>query len=388
MPGPGNDHPGIPGRQQVHHFIHALVPGKPGDEQQAGLVEVPGQRRQQRRHRISVVRPVGHHQRRPGQHFHAARPPHSAESPGDGVPGNGVTLLGQRFQGCDGSGRVFQLVRPQQRNVQRVLVQAAADQQRLPIGTPAGIFPGHVFAHHDGSGAAFPAHGQNLRGRAKLLRAYHHRRAGLDDPRLFPGDFLNGVPQNFGVVHADRGDDANAGMHHVGGVQTTTQPDLDGLKIGLMFLEAAKTHRRHKLEQRHRAFARVFRHPFLRLPKVLHQLGKPAGVHRLPFQADAFPEGVHVGRGVKPGAVAGGAQRGVAKRRGAPLALGAGDVNCRRAQVGVRHPLQQRLHAGQVENELLARPSRTRPLVIDQGKQPVNRFLIFQRFALPSALLS
>ena len=65
----------------------------------------------------------------------------------------------------------------------------------------------------------------------------YHRHARLDDARLFPGDLLDGIPQQLHVIQANGRDDAYQGRDYIGGIQASAQAHLNHHQFHLLRLK-------------------------------------------------------------------------------------------------------------------------------------------------------
>ena len=101
------------------------------------------------------------------------------------------------------------------------------------------------------------------RGQLGVGLAQYQGRAGLDDPRLLPGDVGPGRPDHLGVVEGDVGDDGDDPVGHVRAVPAAAEPDLDHGRVGGHVreptergrgedVEVRRRRRQHRLHQRHR----------------------------------------------------------------------------------------------------------------------------------------
>jgi len=94
------------------------------------------------------------------------------------------------------------------------------------------------------------------------------------------------------------------------------------------------------------------------------------GRDRLTMLPESLVEPLEVGRGVKAGFITGSLQPRRYHSRGAALALGAGDVDGFGAEMRVAQPLQQVVHAPQVESAGIVKAGI--PLVIGAAQQEVK----------------
>ena len=323
-----------------------------------------------------VVRPVGDYRRRPpAQRFQAARPFYRLQPGGyGGRRRRGVAAGGrQRFYGGHGHGGVAGLEIAQQRQDGAVGMLRRADGQILPRIRHGRRLPAYRFVNPRQRGGLRrrrrPYRGQRL---GKLGRR-HHRNAGLDDARFVGGDFANGVAQDGGVIQAYRRNDADGRRDHIGGVQPPAQANLNDAGVHFVRRETMERHGRQVFKERGRAGVRVGRISQVMRPHGVHQPGEPFRGHRRAVPPDAFTERMQMGRGIKAGGSAGGAQDGFHHRRHAALALGAGDVDdAPLPPVRVAHPRQQPRDAGQIVDAFLARDGRHSPLVVHERQQAGN----------------
>ena len=145
------------------------------------------------------------------------------------------------------------------------------------------------------------------------------------------------------MIETERGNDRYLGRQDVGGIEPAAQPHLDDGDVHLGAAKVQKADGSDGLKVGHTGRA------FNRRADLLHQCGDLVPRDLVPIHLDALAEGVHVGRGVKAGTVAGGPQARCAHGCRRTLALGAGDVHRREAGMRVAHSRQQPLDPREIE---------------------------------------
>ena len=186
----------------------------------------------------------------------------------------------------------------------------------------------------------------------RVLGQDHHMAAGLDDPRLLPGDLGKGISQGLHVVHADGGDDRQVrAVDDVGGVQPSAQPHLQHYQIGGLLPEPEKGHGADQLELR----GQVQAVPLHLLHRVPDGTGVTAQVlfGDLPVpDADALGEPLQIGRGVKPHTEARLLEDGAEKGCGGALSVGSGYMDKPQLLLRIAQPGKQGADGVQVEGLL------------------------------------
>ena len=178
------------------------------------------------------------------------------------------------------------------------------------------------------------------------------------------------------MVQAHRGDHADLRGHHVGGIQTPAQSDLDHADVDAILRETLETHGRQVLEQGRRPGIGIGGVGNMVRPHGVGQLRESVPGDRLPIPPDALAEGVQVRRRIETGGISGRPGDGLHHGGRAALALGSRHVHHSPAPVRVAHARQQSLHVAQVVDSLLPRLRGRRTLVVDQAQQPGDRILV------------
>ena len=251
------------------------------------------------------------------------------------LAGGGVKA--QMAQGGNGGAGVLDLMRTGQVG-QRQVQQAGfvlEHQAAILLGDVPVLTIGEQRRAHAG-GLALD-HGQPFVG----LRANDHRDAAFDDSRLFKGDLGQGFAQILLMVDRDGGDDRQARGHHVGGIQTPAQTNLQQGPVRRGAGKGEEGGGGGDFKEGDRV-GTVLGDTFIQ------QGGQGGFADQLPRQPDAFVKPGEVGRGigVDPGArrLQPRAQHGL----GRAFAIGAGDVDHRGQMLfGVAQGGQQAVHAVQ-----------------------------------------
>ena len=201
------------------------------------------------------------------------------------------------------------------------------------------------------------------------LAADHRGGRALQDTRLLPGDALELVAQESGVVVADRRDGRESRFDHVGAVEAAAHADLDDAKVGRHARESEIGQRRGDVEEGDRRVA-------VGLLALGQHLVELVIVDQSAGNADALVEAHEMGRGVDVDAVARRLGHGAQMGDQRALAVGAGDVDQRR-QLLLRgsQPLQQPLDALQPEGDdprMMAHQTLNDRVVRGHGGDPVS----------------
>ena len=176
------------------------------------------------------------------------------------------------------------------------------------------------------------------------------------------------------MVEANGGNDGNVGIGDVGRIEPTAKPHLEHLNVDGLATERLECHRRQHLERRRPAKA-VFGHRLGMGPDRIHRRDERLGRDGLAVDADTLTKGVQVRRREEADALAMGAQDARRHCRDGALALGSGDLNNRRAALGIAEAPRQLRNPRQVG--LDRRRTRThQPLHIDEAEQAVERAVV------------
>ena len=183
-----------------------------------------------------------------------------------------------------------------------------------------------------------------------MLRQGDHRAPGADDARLLARDLAQGVSQEPLVVEGDVGDDGDAGLDHVGGVQPAAHAHLEHREVHCALGEVVEGHSGQHLEKAGMPGQVAARHQLG--GHALHALvqGGELGVaDGLPVHLQPLVDLLQVRRSVEGGAVAGGAQDRGQGGGGRAFAVGPGDQHRGEAALRVAQRGQQHAHVRQVE---------------------------------------
>ena len=161
-----------------------------------------------------------------------------------------------------------------------------------------------------------------------LVGAEDDRDAGLDDPRLLRGDFLDGVAEPVAVVESDPGDHRNGGDDEIGGVKPSAESAFDDGEGGAETREEDEGDGGQSLEISEPFGARG------------GENGVRGGSERViahcgAVDEEAFVDADEVGAGVAgDGGEGTGAERRVEDGGNGALPVGAGDVDGRKRALG------------------------------------------------------
>ena len=181
------------------------------------------------------------------------------------------------------------------------------------------------------------------------LAAVDHRVAALDDAGLGGGDLLQGIAQHLSVVEADVADDGSLRRgDDVRGVQLAAESDLQRDDLAVMAHEVFHGDGRDQLELR-----RMILHRLGVRPDELGDLCQLLIGDHLAVHLHPLIEAEDEGRGVKPRAVARGAEYGGQHGGSGALAVGAGDVDEFQLVLRVSDALKQFAGAGQTRHGAL-----------------------------------
>ena len=164
---------------------------------------------------------------------------------------------------------------------------------------------------------------------------WHKLTAGrTDDARLLRRNLGDGLAQKLGVIDADRRDDRDRGIDHVGGIPTTAHTGLDNGNVDRRIGEGGKSHRREDLELAHR---RTVRSKLARLRLRIDYLHErlyftigfdiPSRADRLIVDGNALDGGLQVWACGPAGPPIESSQQRIDHPGDRCLAVGAGDVN-------------------------------------------------------------
>ena len=181
-----------------------------------------------------------------------------------------------------------------------------------------------------------------------LLLGRNHRHAALDDTGLFASNLDERIAEEFGMIHADRRDDARERrVHDVGGIESAAEADLKQNDVGNMLREQHESSGSFDLQQRD--WRTVI--GALTLGKRILELliGREHARDAKPL-VDAH----EMRRGVDVDAQARRLTDRAQESNGRTLAVGAGNVNDRRqATLGMIQCREDAMHPRQIEIDTL-----------------------------------
>jgi hypothetical protein len=162
--------------------------------------------------------------------------------------------------------------------------------------------------------------------------AHHHGTRGLDDARLLRCDVREGRAGELGVVEPDVGDDRHLGLDQVGGVPPAEQTDLDHGHVHGHVGEPAERGGGHRLE-----VAGPHAGEHLEFGDSTDLFGELLVADRFTVARDALVDPFEVWAGVGAHGEALRHQQLGDHLHRRPLAVGAGDMDHRRREMGIAH---------------------------------------------------
>ena len=173
----------------------------------------------------------------------------------------------------------------------------------------------------------------------RLLWPHDYWHAPFDDPGLFTRDFGQRIAQILLMVDGYRGDNRQRRViHHVGGVQPPTKPDLQQDIIGLHPGKGQKCRRRGNLKKRD-VVRPIGLHAFIQ------QGGQSRFGNQCARQTDSFMKPCQMRRGIGMHRAAPRLKPRADHGLGAALAIGSGNMNNRRQEAfGMAKRRQQPFH--------------------------------------------
>ena len=195
---------------------------------------------------------------------------------------------------------------------------------------------------------------QHLRHRGILGRG-HQESAVLDDPGLLQRDVLECVPEHLRVIQVHGRHDGHRGIGHVGGVPAAADAHFQDHDVHRFVREDRERQNGEHLEVREPGLA-TLRQFGVHEPQVRDDFAIAAHErlirHGLTVQADALGDPLQVGARVAAHPQVMGEEQGLDHTSGGGLAVGPGDVDDRRALLGVSQDVhgaldrvQARLHS-------------------------------------------
>ena len=182
--------------------------------------------------------------------------------------------------------------------------------------------------------------------------------------QLLAGDGEQVVAEDGAVVEGDRGQDGGGVIPGVGGVVTAAEADLEDGHLHPLGGEEVGGQHGERLEAREPAESLALE-PAGSVVDEGDAVGPGVLVEDAAVDLDALALAVEMGRGVEPGAAAGGLQQRRQQAGHRALAVGAGDDDAAEALLRIPAAPQQGAHPGQVVLEgPLRRPS---PLPVREG---------------------
>ena len=153
------------------------------------------------------------------------------------------------------------------------------------------------------------------------MRSRDRGDAGLDDTRLFTGDFFEGFAEPHLVIHANRGDDRNLRGNRIGGIHSPAHAGLPDDEFRSFLGKPPCSEDGGQLEK-----SREFL-PAIRCIAEQSEPFRYGGFRdHLPVHPDAFAKVDQMRGRIKGGAVASRAQDGVHHDTGAAFAVRSGHV--------------------------------------------------------------
>ena len=216
------------------------------------------------------------------------------------------------------------------------------------IDQPATLLEGLIVLAPDRQGSTnrLRTGADRLQRLERLLRN-HRADAGLEDARFFLRNLLDRLAQPFRVIKGDRRDDAKGrARDHIGGIETSTKPNLQDQSIRRPFGERQKRGRGGDLEEG----CRLPGIDALNFRQVLHKLSFADGTSLTvgTGQFDALMEANEMGRGVDVHALACCLQHRLQVGTHRTLAVRSGDMDHGgQAILRFAEPCQQSLDAPQ-----------------------------------------
>ena len=183
----------------------------------------------------------------------------------------------------------------------------------------------------------------------------HHRSAFLDHAGLLGRDARQVMTELIDMIDAHAHDDRDQRLHHICGVESSTETDLDHDDVELGAREDPQGSGRDHLEVGQRVIGPTGRVQALGSPALAHRVDGPQALvqalvaHRCPGHLDPLVDVGEMGRGEAPDAVALSGQDPLDQGHHAALPVGAGHVDDGHLEVRGAQLCEERAHPTQAE---------------------------------------